>query len=70
MLELRRASISSGFGMPLASAPTSRAVIAMSSSEARPAYCGSNRSVHDVGGVVISSALYMMPAVPASTGTM
>ena len=56
--------------MPFASAPTSSAVMARSSSEARPAYCGSNRSCHDVGGVVTSSALYMIPAVPASTGTM
>ena len=44
--------------------------MARSSSEARPAYCGSNRSFHEVGGVVMTSALYMIPAVPASTGTM
>ena len=62
--------ISSGFSIPLASAATSSAVMARSSSEARPAYCGSNRSFHEVGGVVMTSALYMMPAVPASTGTM
>ena len=45
------------------------AVTDRSSSAAWPAYCGSNRSSHESGGSVITSALYMMPAVPASTGT-
>ena len=45
------------------------AVTEMSSIDALPAHCGSKRSSHDVGGVVTTSALYMIPAVPASAGT-
>ena len=59
-----------GSGMPLVSAPIMNAVTAMSSMPARPAHCGSNRSDHESGGVVTTSALYTMPDVPASTGTM
>ena len=57
--------------MPFVSAPIMNAVTAMSSMPARPwPTAGSNRSDHESGGVVTTSALYTMPEVPASTGTM